>query len=220
MAHPEPLGWMARTLTVLVKGMSTTFDSTYPVEDFRDVHVDTEFPLSKDNYPGIWVDFEPTGELRTAGIGHIEFQEGEDAQLHPAKRWTFTGYATFTIVALSSFQRARLVDEVIKVMAFGDLDAVRNQFRTTIEDNAYLAMNFDFDEIGVVGKQEMQGTPWGSDEVVYEITVRMECVGEFVSDLGTQALALLEAVEVFPYTPAEPDPGEVPPLSDDPGAWR
>jgi hypothetical protein len=202
--------------------MTDVFGDDYPVADFRSgkVHIDTEYPRREESYPGIWVDFEPVGELQTAGIGHVEFVTGTDGLDHKVKRWTFTGYAVFTIVALSAFERARLVDEVIKVMAFGDMDSARNHFRDLIHDNDYLGMNFDFDQVGVTGKSEMQGTPWGSDDFVYEISVRMECVGEFVSDVQSEGLVRLSAVHVYPYSTAEPDPGDAPPLSDDSEVWR
>jgi hypothetical protein len=223
MAVNEELGWLARLLTVLVKAMSGTFDADYPVADFAGtINIGTEFPRKETDYPGIWVDFEPTGELQTAGIGHVEYVVDADNPLlrHKVKRWTFQGYATFTIVTLSSFERARLLDEVVKVMSFGDLDVARSQFRDLIQQNDYLGMQFDFDQVGVSGKSEMQGTPWGTDDVVYEMTVRMECVGEFVSDVQTQGLAVLSEVLLYPYSTAEPDPGEAPPLSDDPSVWR
>lgn len=220
----DDLGWFARTLTVLTKAVSETFDADYPIEEFRGdkLYIGTEYPKDETQFPGIWVDFEPTGELQTAGIGHVEYIADDDNEdlSHALRRWRFQGYATFTVIALSAFERARLLDELVKVMAFGEMDGARNSFRSTIHDNDYLGMNFDFDQVGVSGKSEMQGTPWGSDDVVYEITVRMECVGEFVSDVQTQGLVRLSAVHVYPYSTAEPDPGTVPPLSSDPEVWR
>lgn len=221
MAAYDELGWMARTLIVLTKAVRDVFDDAYPVADFQGakLYVGTEYPRDETHFPGVWVDFEPTGELQTAGIGHIEYMT-DDAGTHPLKRWTFQGYATFTVVSLSSFERARLLDELVKIMAFGDLDAERNQFRSVIASNDYLGMNFDFDQVGIMGKSEMQGTPWGSDDIVYEITLRMECLGEFVSDISSATLVPLSEVRLYPYSTAESDPGTVPPLSDDPAAWR
>ena len=222
MAHPEALGWMSRLLTVLNKATRETFDGSYPVEDFAGedkLWVGTEFPLAESQYPGIWIDFDPTGELQTVGIGHKETIE-VDHVVHPIRRWRFSGYATFTVATLSNFQRARLLDEVVKVMAFGDMDDARNTFRSIIQENDYLGMNFDFDQVGIVGKSEITPTPWGSDDVIYEISARMECIGEFLSDVSTQELVPISAINVYPFSDQEPDPGDSPPLSEDDGDWR
>lgn len=199
-------GFLVRLLTLLVEALKITFDDNYPTEDFRNVLVSLEYPAKKENYPSIWVDFDPTGELETVGIDHHEIATDDDDAMHRFERWRFQGYASFTIVSFTSWERARLFDEVVRVLAFGKDMPQTAKFRQYIEDNEFLAVNFDFDQIGVAGSAATPGTPWGTDEVIYEITVRMETVGEFVSDGTTAALVPLSAIVPYPYADNQPDP--------------
>ncbi len=195
--------------TTLVEAMKLTFDSEYVNEDFRTVRISIDYPVEQAGYPGIWVDFEPEGQLETVGIDHHEYAtvSEEEETTRRVGRWRFQGFATFTIVAMSSLERDRLFDEVVRVMAFGKEQEQTNQFRSYIEDNEFVAMNIDFDQIGVSGVSAVPGTPWGTEEVIYEITVSMECVGEFVSDGIGATLVPLSAVVMYPY---EDDSVEIP----------
>lgn len=201
-------------LTLLTEAIKRTFDAEYPEPDFRNIYVSPEWPIDKANYPGIWVDFEPTQELEIVGVSHVEHTEPSPAGARRSfTRWRFTGHAVYTIVALTSLERARLFDEVVRVMAFGTEQAQTSEFRSYIQDNEFIAANMDFDQIAIAGKGETPGTPWDTDEIIYEISVQMEVVGEFVSDGTSQTLLPLRLIQVEPYTTAEPDP------SPDPGGW-
>jgi hypothetical protein len=209
--------FIAPLKTLLTEAVLMTFDGDYPTADFRNIKASIEYPEKKQDYPSIWVDFDPTGELEIVGVAHYELTEpDEDGNRHSYTRWRFQGYATYTVVAMTSLERDRLFDEVIKVMAFGKEQAATSEFRTYIEDNEFIAVNFDFDQIGIRGFTATPGTPWGTDEVIYEATVAMECVGEFVSDGSTQALAPLSAIQVTAYASNQPDPFS----PADEGGWK
>ncbi len=214
--------YLAPLLTLLKEAMDRTFDDEFPEPDFRNMKVSLEYPADVALYPGIWVDFSPVGELQVAGVDHAEYSEAsETGRVRPLRRWTFQGYATYTIVALSSFERARIFDQVINVLAFGDqAGGALSEFRQTIEDNDLIACNFDFDQIGVGGFAQAPGTPWGTDEIIYEATVTMECLGEFVSDLVSATLVPLSAVRIYEYPQGQPDPTLSPPASLDPSDWH
>lgn len=179
--------------TLLVDAVKETFDEEYPEADFRDLEVSIEYPMKETDYPGIWVDFAPVGQLQIAGVGHIEYAE-IDGQMAQVSRWRYQGRAQFTLVAMTSLERDRLFDEFIKVLAFGRENPAASQFRAKIENNEWIACNFDFDEIETGGFAATQGTPWGTDQVVYEGTISMECFGEFVGDWSTDTLVPLARV--------------------------
>lgn len=188
--------------TTLVEALKLTFDEAYVEDDFRNLRVSIEYPNERQDYPGIWVDFDIEGELQNMGVDHREYVtvDEEEGTSRRAMRWRFQGYASFTIVALTSFERDRLFDEVIRIMAFGTESEATSRFRSYIEDNEFLAMNIDFDQIGVSGSSSLPGTPWQTDEVIYEVTIRMECLGEFVSDAASAVLVPLSKVVTYPYT--------------------
>jgi hypothetical protein len=205
--------YLTSVKALLVHAMRQTFDREYPVAEFRDLHVSIEFPTAPQHYPGVWVDFVPVGQLQIVGIGHTEQTSPTAAGTGRAyTRWRFGGEASFTLVALTSMERDRLLDEVVKTIAFGRENQTTSQFRDIIEGNDLIACNFDWDEIGVRGLSSSLGTPWQSDDMVYEIEVAMECFGEFISDHETATLLPFERVEITAYVEGEPDP-------TDPDGW-
>lgn len=226
------MAYLVHLKTALVQAVKNTFDQDYPVSDFRNIRTSIEFPVDPQDYPGIWVDWEDTGAVRIAGIGHHEFSDpAQDGSRRRFTRWRFQGTAQFTVVALSSLERDRLYDEMVRVLAFGNyaVDAPQiNAFRQTIENNEFIAMNFDFDEVEPSGNSASPGTPWGTDEIIYERTINMEAVGEFVSDGITQEIVPLSKV-IFHLQQTDPDgtytdqypayPGHPDNMVDDPNSW-
>ncbi len=188
--------YMAQLITLLTQAVRDTFNSNYPITEFQNVHTSPEFPILRADYPAIWIDFEPTQPLHTSGIDQFLYTApDENNVVHAFKTWLFQGYATFTIMALSSLERDRLFDEVVKMFAFSQLNPQLNIFRTTIENNEWIATNIDFDQIQQRGKSASAGTPWGSDEILYEITAAVQCIGQFNSDLSTGEFILLDQVQ-------------------------
>ena len=201
--------------TLLIQALQATFDDDYPEADFQGLWVSLEFPLDRASYPGIWVDFTSTADLQVAGIGHVEYVvSAEDDSVHQVSRWRYAGMIQFTVVALSGLERDRLVDEVVKVLAFGRHNAARAEFRAMVEDNDLIEVQPQWDRFDLASKGETPGTPWQTDEVVYEQTITLDAQGSFVSDPAADSLVPLSAVLVY-ETPA----GEAEPPGAAGGGW-
>lgn len=208
--------FMKEVVTAVTKAMQETFDADYPEADFQDLHVSIEYPDDRAQYPCIWVDFDLSQSIRTVGIGHTEWAEGDTpGTKRQVKRWRFSGRAMYTVAALTNLERARLMDEVIRVLAFGKAEPGRSAYRDAIEDNPYIAMSGKFDEINVGGMSNAPGTPWGTDDMIYEVTLSLDIIGEFVSDPNADGGALelvpLSAVTITEYldtdgVPEDQDP--------------
>lgn len=177
--------------TGLVKALEGTFNSNYPDEKMQGIKVSIEYPVEQQDYPSIWVDFEEA-TLQTAGIDHHE----EDESGNRVLRWRFEGHASYTIAAMSSLERDRIYDELVKVLAFGRSADYLNAFREFIESNDFIAMNFDFDQIEVSGNAATPGTPWETDEIIYESTLIMQVLGEFVTQVDTGDLVALSKIVI------------------------
>lgn len=197
--------YLVETKTLLTQAMRAAFGTDAPDADFNNLHVSIEYPIDRQHYPSIWVDFDPNGALEISGIGHMEQDDPTDATSPAVYRWRFTGMATFTCVAMTSLERDRLFDAVVRVFAFSDTSNL-NQFRSMIENNNLIAMNIDFDQIEQRGFATSQGTPWGTDEVIYEATLAMEVVGEFVITTTQEMLPLSEVVVIGWNQDGETDP--------------
>jgi hypothetical protein len=191
---------------MIVEAVKNTFDDEYPVTQFRNVWTSIEYPIKQQNYPGIWVDYEDARPLQIAGIDHKEI----DPDGRPFTRWKFAGHATFTVVAFSSQERDALYDEMVRVIAFGRQNAMTDRFRSYIEGNDLIACNFDFDTIQPGGNAAAPGTPWGSDEVIYEKSFSMQALGEFVVDPENIELVPLSAIIVTARTGGTEDDPENP----------
>lgn len=185
--------------------MRSTFNGGYPVVDFRDIRVSIEFPVREQDYPCLWVDFEPSQTLKTAGISQVEYVLNDDGEYAVVERWRFWGYVTVTAVGMSSAVRDQLCDELIRVCAFGRTDPASSPFRQGIETNPYIAIDFSWDEISLQQMSSVPGTPWGSDEYLYEGTVRVGCQGEFISDPASQTLVPMSRLVVYPRIEGDPD---------------
>lgn len=212
--------------TAAVEALRGTFDTDYPTVDFRAPKIGIEYPVDQSSYPGLWVQYEDEpNSLHVAGIGHEEFVY----DIHGAisgryTRWRFSGTVTVTCVALSSQERDRLYDEIVRIFAFAKYNSALSTFRNTIETNDLIAMNANFDDLRPFGDNAAPGTPWGTDEVIYEKSVSFDILGEFIGDIDSGSLLPLSAVKFLKYVqgttppkfPDEPGSTTAPPT---PGDW-
>jgi hypothetical protein len=128
-----------------------------------------------------------------------------------------------TFETLFAEERDRLFDEMVRVLAFGKESTETQEFRQRIEDNDFIAANFDFDRIQPRGNAAAPGTPWGTDEIIYERTLNTEVIGEFVSNPITGLLVPLSAIVIEEITPVlNIEDVEEPASSDDysPTNWH
>jgi hypothetical protein len=178
--------------------------TAYPNAKFSNtLNISIEYPVEPQNYPGIWVDYEDQRPLEIAGIAHREIDpEGKEYT-----RWKYGGHISYTIVAMTSLERDELYDEVVRTIAFGAQNSVTSNFRQTIENNDLIACNLDFDTLQPGGSAAAPGTPWGSDEIIYEKTITQQAIGEFIVDPDTGALVLLDKLIIVGRTDGtEEDP--------------
>lgn len=215
--------------TGLTMAVRKTFNEDYPEEKLRGLKVGIEYPIEPEDYPGVWVNFVEA-LLQVAGIDHVEINEDGTRVL----RWRFEGHASYTIAAMSSLERDLIFDELVKVVAFARSSEATNVFRKYVETNNLIAMTIDFDQIEVAGDQAVPGTPWETDEMIYERSLGMQVIGEFTTNVDTGTLVPLTRITIqgrqSPSTEESPlapinwniDGTPIAPTSPafDPGAWH
>jgi hypothetical protein len=207
--------------TILVEALKATFDQSYPEPDFRNLHVGIEYPVDPQDYPSIWVDYEDTQDLMRAGIAHIETVDPDTGDARaPFTRWRFAGYISLTVVAMTSAERDRLYDEMVRVVAFGNEDPVVGRFRSYIDTNDLIAFNMNTDKIQPRGSAAAPGTPWSTDELMYERTLNLEMIGEFIPDAQTGTLVPLSGILLLPTVDVSGDLGDPPLNSLEIGVWH
>jgi hypothetical protein len=190
--------YMQYLKTAVVEGLRLVYDTEYPIESLRGINISIEFPVSNSKLPCFWVNYDDNDVLQVAGIGHEELTFGGGSFTRHT-RWRFAGTITVTAMAMSSRERDMLYDELVRVFAFGRYTEPTNQFRAYIEDNDLIAININFDELRPSGDNAGMGTPWETQEMLYEKSLSMDVIGEFVGDPITQAIVPLGEIRVHPY---------------------
>lgn len=197
--------------TIIVEALRETFDSQYPNPQFQDVNVQLDYPVENQEYPAVFVSYDDTGALKRAGVSMVEMVDpSSGAEVAPFARWRFQGTVSITVVSIATaLERDELYDEVVRVIAFGreDPDLV-GRFHSYIDSNDLIASILQTDMMNPRGSSAAPGTPWGTDEMMFERTLDLEIVGEFVPDsLGGELVRLSRIIITpeFGYPDGAPD---------------
>ena len=143
--------------------------------------------------------YSDTGPLRQSGVAHVEdVHPVSGGRVPPYTRVRFQGSWEFIVVALSSVERDRLYDELIATIAWSGFDSLRGRFRKYLENNDLIDLTLRTDEIESTGESAEPGTPWGTDEVIYERTLTVDMIGDFVPDPETGVIVPLSKIQIVP----------------------
>jgi hypothetical protein len=195
-----PTGYVRQIQATAVNALEGIFGSEYRNPNFQNLHCSVEYPVDVQDYPSIWLQYDDA-LLTLAGIAYTEL---DDNQL--LSRWRFEGYIEATVVALSSLERDALYDELISQIAFSSQTIQPSAFRTIIEADPLIATNWSWDNVEARGKAASPGTPWGSEEIIYERTLALQVLGEFVTNPVTTDLVSLREITVAATPENVPDP--------------
>lgn len=191
--------YVTRVKALPIEAMHETFDDQYPVEEFRGLHCSLEYPVQAVNLPEVWVRYTDSAPLRQSGIAHVEdTHPTTGGKIQPYTRWRFEGSWEFVVIALSSVERDRVYDELIATIAWSGYDSLRGRFRRYLNDNDLIDLTVRTDEIESTGENAEPGTPWGTDEVIYERTLNVDLIGDFVPDPETGIIVPLSQIRVVP----------------------
>lgn len=191
--------YLTRVKALAIEAMHAAFDDQYPVAEFQGLHCSLEYPVKAVQLPEVWVRYSDTGPLRQSGIAHVEdVHPVSGGRIAPYTRWRFEGSWEFVIVAISSVERDRVYDELIATIAWSGFDTRRGRFRKYLEGNDLIDLTLRTDEIESTGESAEPGTPWGTDEVMYERTLNVDLIGDFVPDPETGVIVPLSKIQVTP----------------------
>lgn len=174
----------------LVAALKTVFTEEYPEQQLRGINVSTAFPLKRENFPAIIVNYSES-VVQNAGVGHIEYLEDEDFLTIPAKHFRFEGTIEFVTTALTPLDLDTISDSVVELLAFGRLDALLNRFfdriYAEVPDSAQISFHSDY--LSPLGETQM-ATLWGSEDgIVYQGGYSIAVSGGFYSTIREQDVA-------------------------------
>jgi hypothetical protein len=171
-------GYLRTLKTLAVDAIRNAFEVTYPVNDSAGgvqlAYCSLEYPVAAANYPGIWVTYAPA-QLQTAGIDYTE----RDSTGNIYVRSRFSGTISFTVSALTNNERDLFYDQLVSILMFSAQSDIPSPFRTFVESSNLIEVTFSYDTLDSSGHGETLGTPWGTDEVIYEDGIAIQVTGEF-----------------------------------------
>ena len=198
--------FVTNVLTIWSEALKQIFSEDHPDPKLRDLPVTVEYPREAVDYPGVLVDFVMQGVVRNAGIGHVEERES-DTGVKEVLRWIFGGTVEITVGTMGNLERALVVDEITKAVAIGRKgENIEGNLRSMVEVNDLISMNVTWESFTLGGFAEQQGTPWGTDDLIYEATLSLDVEGEVVLEPETGDLVPLSAVVFHALEPGEPVP--------------
>src|SRR6476646_5417126 len=122
----------------VVEALRHVFNDQYPDSQLRGhISVVSEYPGTETTYPVIVVRFQPQ-EVKNIGIGHYEFDDAS-----PGKRilhWRFQGTITFTVYALTTIDRDKILAGLTNLFAFGTDIPEFQTFQDQIHDQTFVTL--------------------------------------------------------------------------------
>lgn len=177
-----------------------------------------EYPEEPEDWPFILVQLRPT-IIQWTGIMPDEIVNAGDEENPAYKRirqGRFEASCMLEIIALSSEERDRMWDNVVKLLLLGRTRNPTDNFYSIVDTHDLVGMTIMEGSVRPVGDSISMGTPWDPEILTYEAAVEFDIAGIFYADeYNTDLVTLTEAV-IYDYIPVEEAvPGE----NDNLGKW-
>ena len=142
--------------------------------------VTIEYPLEEVQWPAIFVQFRPsksqwTGlnpDIYTLISGSNPNQYLADRQIY------FEGVIDLQILAMHSEERDRLWDSLYNLVLFNPSSPASAAFNNSLNANDLIGITLLESTVTSLGDTVSPGTPYSPEELTYEATVRINCIGE------------------------------------------
>jgi hypothetical protein len=162
--------------------------------------VTIEYPVEEIEWPAIYVQFRPTVTQYT-GLNPDTFtavvnNEGVTTGWEQIRHGYFEGAFDLQILAMSSEERDKIWETIINFFMMDGVGPSSSAFYSSIAANDLIGITYAKGSVIQVGDTVSPGTPWSPEELTYETTLRIKCIGEFYENKYTQTLLPISAVNV------------------------
>lgn len=177
-----------------------------------------EYPIEAEDWPTVLVQVRPT-VVEWTGISPDEVIDASTEDGQPAidrsttadsavnpnpsykliRQGRFEGSCMLQILALTSMERDRMWDNIVKLLMMGRKKSATNNFYTTLAGHDLIGLTVMEGSIRPVGDSIGPGTPWDPEQLTYEAAVEFDMVGTFYADEYTEDLVPLKSAEAFEY---------------------
>lgn len=207
--------FLAAAKLAMVEALNLTFDDDYE-GDYTPRSIDIEYPDREDTWPGLFVQFRPSGPVSWTGLNPDMYSVSGVESFEGVRKGSFTGAYELQILALTSAERDSIWDTIVGVVLAGEMREDTRRFHDTLAQHDLIDLTIQKAQITPVGDVVGIGTPWNPEVLTYESTLKIPAVGEFFMDMGTAEFLQLSDVEVHKNNDLEEPYGE----DDGLGGWN
>jgi hypothetical protein len=189
----------------IIEGIDAGFAALGPVSsntttDLVPRAVTIEYPVEEIEWPAIYVQFRPsitqyTG-LNPNTYSPIVDENGDTVAWESIRQGYFEGSFDLQILAMSSEERDKIWETLINLFTMNDMSPGSTALYQSIVHNDLIAITLQQGSIIQVGDTVSPGTPWSPEELSYEATIRIKCIGEFYENKYNQELLPVSAINV------------------------
>ena len=146
-----------------------------------------EYPLEPIQWPAIFVQFRPS-KVQWSGInpniysvssGGITISGTTYSGTNTIREGYFEGNIDLQIMAMHSEERDRLYDSVTNLILMDLISPASVAFTQSIANSNLVGMTLRLDTLTPLGDSVSAGTPWSPEELTYEASIRVACIGDF-----------------------------------------
>lgn len=169
--------------TTVIEALNAGFASiaSSPVNNSLDLvpnSITIEYPLEEIQWPAILVQFRPNA-VRWSGLNPDAYTMTNSGTYNSTRTGYFEGSIDLQMMAMHSEERDRLWDSVTNLIITGPGDPASAAFYSSLYNNDLVGITILPDTYTTLGDSISAGSPWNQDELVYEASVRISCIGDF-----------------------------------------
>ena len=205
--------------TAVVEALNAGFSTlaSSPTDTSLDLtpnSITIEYPLEMVEWPAVFVQFRPSKvqwsglfpDTYTAASGGITISGHNYPAFVADRAGYFEGSIDLQIMAMHSEERDRLYDSITNLILMDKMSPASTAFVQSIYNNNLIGMTLLLDTFTPLGDSVSPGTPWSPEELTYEASIRISCIGDFYAtkyDTITPAITNITVSGqevVVPYT--------------------
>ncbi len=211
-----PIKYTTLVTRAMVAALESVFTEDYPVPQFQNLTVVHRYSNEEENYPLILIRWHPN-RVWNAGISHSEVLPDASGFMRKFRHFLFDGQMELVVMALTVIDYQLLVDAVVDMLAFGELQELTSMFfekiyrdEEVIGDNQ-IVLATDSIQISTM---DATAVPWGSDDrFIFQSSLNVNAFGGFYSVPENDVRHYIEKVILTVRKPSEPD------FTHDPADW-
>jgi hypothetical protein len=178
--------------TTIIEALNAGFSqlSSHPVDNSLDLvpnSITIEYPLELVAWPTILVQFRAskvqwTGlnpDIYSVSSSGISISGTTYSGTVVNRTGYFEGSIDLQIMAMHSEERDRLMDSVTNLILMGAGSPASSAFYASIYNNDLVGLTLLPSTYTNLGDSISSGTPWSPEELTYEASFRINCIGDF-----------------------------------------